>query len=223
MTLEHIQNTGKFIGDLRRILSNKPDTLVFFQIPDTVRILQEIAFWDIYYEHCSYFSPGSLARLFRRNGFQIIDLKKGYNNQYLMIVAKLGMDQNAPLDIEEEPSSLRLDVENFVRSYEVGVSEWRQRLDDLCQARKRIIVWGASSKAVSFLTTLNIKEEVRYAVDINPLKAGTYIAGTGHRIVSPEFVVEDKPDVVIIMNPVYIQEIDGILRNFRVDAQLLSM
>jgi hypothetical protein len=28
--------------------------------------LKEVAFWDIYYEHCSYFSPGSLAATFRR-------------------------------------------------------------------------------------------------------------------------------------------------------------
>ena len=44
--------------------------MVFFELPDTERVLTEAAFWDIYYEHCSYFTPGSLARLFRRTGFE---------------------------------------------------------------------------------------------------------------------------------------------------------
>jgi 2-polyprenyl-3-methyl-5-hydroxy-6-metoxy-1,4-benzoquinol methylase len=223
MTLEHIQNTGEFIGNLHQILSNKPDTVVFFQVPDTVRILREIAFWDIYFEHCSYFSPVSLAHLFRRNGFEIIDQEKDYDDQYLMIVAKPGTNRYVSPNIGEDLLSLHRDVEYFIERYQTGIKEWRDRLDVLCQAGKRIVLWGASSKAVSFLTTLKIKEEVKYAVDINPLKAGTFIAGTGHGIVTPEFLIEDKPDVVIIMNPVYTQEIDGILKNIGVDAELLSL
>ncbi len=33
------------------------------------------------------------------------------------------------------------------------------------------------------------------------------MAGTGQEIVSPAFLVDYKPDVVIIMNPVYLDEI----------------
>ena len=43
------------------------DTVVLFELPDVARVLEEAAFWDIYYEHCSYFIAGSLARLFRRD------------------------------------------------------------------------------------------------------------------------------------------------------------
>ena len=72
MTLEHIQDTAKFVGMIGRVLEDKSNVTVFFQVPDVVRILREMAFWDIYYEHCSYFSLGSLARLFRKNGFDVI-------------------------------------------------------------------------------------------------------------------------------------------------------
>ena len=47
------------------------NTVVVFEIPDNTRVLQEQAFEDIYYEHCSYFSPGTLARLFRDSGFEV--------------------------------------------------------------------------------------------------------------------------------------------------------
>jgi len=70
MTLEHIPDTCSFLNMIRHTLSDHTDTIVFFQVPDVMRILRDLAFWDIYYEHCSYFSSGSLARLFRKCGFE---------------------------------------------------------------------------------------------------------------------------------------------------------
>ena len=46
---------------------------MFFELPDVMRELCEGAFWDLYYEHCTYFSCGSLARLFRATGFEVLD------------------------------------------------------------------------------------------------------------------------------------------------------
>ena len=64
-TLEHIAPTGRFLRTIRNVIGDRSDTVVLFELPDAVRILREGAFWDINYEHCSYFSPGSLSRLFR--------------------------------------------------------------------------------------------------------------------------------------------------------------
>ncbi|MFQ5760309.1 MAG: class I SAM-dependent methyltransferase, partial [Acidiferrobacterales bacterium] len=74
MTLEHIQDTAAFVSMVRRSSADRANTIVFFQVPDVTRILREMAFWDIYYEHCSYFAQGSLARLFQHCGFNVIDV-----------------------------------------------------------------------------------------------------------------------------------------------------
>ena len=88
MTLEHIHQTGDFVKMVRRSIGEQAETTVFFQVPDTSRILKDLAFWDMYYEHCSYFTLGSLARLFRDCDFEVIDLWKDYDDQYLMIEAR---------------------------------------------------------------------------------------------------------------------------------------
>ena len=88
MTLEHIPKVGEFVETVRRSVGDNPETVVFFQIPNARYVLCDVAFWDIYYEHCSYFTKGSLARLFRRSGFDIIDLWTAYDDQYLMIEAR---------------------------------------------------------------------------------------------------------------------------------------
>ncbi len=77
---------------------------------------------------------------------------------------------------------------------------------------QRAVVWGSGSKAVSYLTTLGITDELEYVVDVNPHKYGKFLAGTGHEIVAPKFLVEYQPDVVIVMNPVYCEEIGASLK-----------
>ncbi len=75
---------------------------------------------------------------------------------------------------------------------------------------------------MAFLTTLGNWYEVAYAVDINPLKHGTFMAGTGQEVVSPETLRDYKPDAVIVMNPVYCREIGEQLEGLGVKAELLT-
>lgn len=223
MTLEHIQDTANFVGMIGGMLQDKPDTLVFFQVPDVVRILRETAFWDIYYEHCSYFSLGSLARLFRQAGFGIVDLEKGYDNQYLMITVKPGEKTHTSFDEENDLNSLEHDIASFAAKHNQKIVDWKNKLESIHKRGKRAVIWGASSKGVAFLTTLKIFNEIQYAVDINPNKRNTYMAGTGQKIVSPEFLREYKPDFVIIMNPIYNDEIELLLNDLGVNAKLLNV
>jgi 2-polyprenyl-3-methyl-5-hydroxy-6-metoxy-1,4-benzoquinol methylase len=40
MTLEHIPAPAEFVGMVRKSIGNRPDVIVFFQVPDVTRILQ---------------------------------------------------------------------------------------------------------------------------------------------------------------------------------------
>src|SRR5260370_30832480 len=83
-TLEHISPVAEFVGMIKRTIKN-PDTAVLFELPDVARVLEEVEFWDIYYEHCSYFSLVSMARLFRRSAVYIIQLATDIEDQYLLL------------------------------------------------------------------------------------------------------------------------------------------
>ncbi len=52
-TLEHISGVRSFMEDVRRSIGDRTDTAVLFELPDVRRVLEEVAFWDVYYEHCS--------------------------------------------------------------------------------------------------------------------------------------------------------------------------
>jgi SAM-dependent methyltransferase len=224
MTLEHIPNVAEFIQTVRRSIGDRKETVIFFQIPDTRRVLRECAFWDIYYEHCSYFSPGSLARLFRSCGFDVMNLGTEYDDQYLMIEARIGNGRTESTQpVEESPEELHREVLSFMERVEEIVDGWRSRMRELKSSGRRAVIWGGGSKGVAFLTKLGMVDEISYAVDINPYKRGTYMAGTGQEIVLPEFLRSYGPDVVVVMNPIYCDEIRADLTKLDVHAELLPI
>lgn len=224
MTLEHIPNTAEFIATVRRSVGDRIATAVFFQIPEVMRILKERAFWDIYYEHCSYFSPGSLARLFRRCGFDVLKLWKGYDDQYLMIEAKPRTGGALPpLSQENDIEEVKREVADFTLHIQQFIETWEKRLQGFVRDGKKAVIWGGGSKGVAFLTKLNVRDQIQYAVDINPYKHGTFMAGTGQEIVSPKFLQTYRPDIVIVMNPIYCDEIRGDLKTLGVPAEIIPI
>jgi len=224
MTLEHIPQTADFVRMVRQAIETQTETIIFFQVPDMVRILREVAFWDIYYEHCSYFSAASLARLFLRCGFEILHLTSDYNGQYLMIEAGLNSTiNNTPSDMGNDLNTLRQDVTDFAQRCPLQVKAWQHKLYEFAQHNRRVVIWGGGSKGVAFLTTVGLHSEIEFVVDINPRKHNTFIAGTGQEIVGPEFLKEYKPEVVIVMNPIYCTEIQQELDRLGVKAELLPV
>ncbi len=224
MTLEHIDRTAEFVSMVRRSIQSNKDVVVYFQIPDVIRILNERAFWDIYYEHCSYFSSGSLSRLFIRCGFEVIDLKRGYQDQYLMIEARPAdrAQFDIPVLVETVPQLKQLAEDFAIRVLE-DQRRWRKKIKQLYSMGKKIIIWGGGSKGVAFLTTLGIVDEIKYVVDINPKKKDTYMAGTGQRIVLPEYLKEYRPDVVIVMNSIYRTDIEKDLSMMGLNPDIINV
>ncbi len=223
-TLEHIGPTADFMQTLCRTVGDRKETLLIFELPDVMRVLAEGAFWDIYYEHCTYFTAGSLARLFRASGFEIDDLYLDYDDQYIILTAYPADGPTLPvLDREDDLASLTEAFEQFSPKCSDRIAYWRNTVSRLADERRKVVIWGSGSKGVAFLTTLKLTGLIEYIVDINPYRHGKYMPGTGHEIVSPEFLTGYRPDTIIVMNPVYCDEIQSDLDRLNVKADLLAV
>lgn len=223
-TLEHIDRTKDFVDMVRRALGGQSDVTVFFELPDVVRELRDGAFWDLYYEHCSYFGPGSLARVFRGSGFEVDRVWREYGDQYLMLTATPAHGPTQPrLAAEDDLEEMTGLVEGFRETCARSLSRWHALLREAKAEDRRIALWGGGSKAVSFLTTLGASDEVALIVDVNPHKHGKFLPGTGYETVSPERLRDERPDLVIVMNPIYVEEIRSELRRLEMDAEVLVL
>lgn len=207
--LEHIYQPAAFAQSLRRTIGSRKNTVVFCEVPNLAYILRDTAIWDIIYEHISYFSPHSLGELFTRNGFNTLNLAEAYEGQFLYIEAA---PREAGRPTPDAPyatpvAALTNQVLGFAQRSQEKLAGWQQQLDALRAAGKRAVVWGAGSKGISFLNMLHVQDEIQYVIDINPRKRNKFITGAGQQIVPPEFLGQYRPDTVIVMNPIYRQEI----------------
>lgn len=223
LILQDIQPVREYVKMVRKAVGDRPEVVVFFQTLETFRILRELAFWDIHYTNCSYFSSGSLGRLFRACGFDVLDLWTDFDGQYLMIEARPGVSGPLvpPLPQENDVQDLLPLAGYFSQAIKQKVGIWRMRLQEFHRSGLKSVLWDGGSKSVAFLTTLGISNEIQYVVDDNPYRYGTFIPGTGQQIISPDFLKEYHPDVVIVMNQVFVEEIRSKLLEMNLSPDLL--
>ena len=222
MTLEHIANPRPLLAAVRRTADLRVDPIIFFQIPDTSRILTDCAFEDIYYEHCSYFTSTSLVHLFEEFGFSISRVEAVYGGQYLTLEAgiQVAPDRTRSNEVLQTHTAL---TRSFSSRALEKINEWRHRLDRRAESLSRVAVWGSGSKAVAFLSAVSRDSAVEYVVDINPMRRGHFMPRSGHEIVGPEDLVARPPDTVIIMNSIYRDEVLDTLDDLDLSPDVLTL
>ena len=65
--------------------------------------------------------------------------------------------------------------------------------------------------------------EIDAIVDINPFRHGKWLAGIGKQVEAPESLVGYAPDLVVIMNPIYLDEIRGRLETMGISAEATAV
>jgi hypothetical protein len=222
-TLEHVRDPMDLLGPIRRSMGGRANVPLFIEVPNASRILDECFVWDIVYEHTSYFTPSSLAVTLERAGFDVFDLQETFEGQFLTAFARPGGRRNNRPGGGTGGNGDELSVARFVAGYAETLERWKLRLDQLGSSGKRTILWGAGSKGITFLNSFDTRKVIGAVVDVNPRKDGMFVAGTGHPIVSPRGLAAIRPDMVLVVNPVYREEIHGTLQGLGLDPEIETL
>lgn len=217
--LEHVEEPFEFMTGLRRTLGDRHDTIVVFEVPNALDMLQRADLWDVIYEHPIYFTPLSLDRLLRSAGFDVHRVRPGYEGLFLIIEAS--PSAGPPKELESLGHLVKDEVEGFAAAYAERLKRWGRHLEEIKEKGQRAVLWGAGARGDTFLNAIGIHDEIAMVVDLNPRKWGKHMAGTGQAIHSPEDLRALKPDVVVIANEIYKEEIGQSLRNMGINAEIL--
>ena len=222
--LEHLNNPASFLNALRQMLVHSPNASVFFAVPNAKKSFEEGDYTDIIYEHVSYFTVPSLYFLFSQCGFDVTEIMESKNAIFDSIyVAATREKRRKPiykLNSQSAPNRIEFVTFSFGSKSKRIIENHMQRVKGLLNKGKRVILWGGGARGVTILNIIK-DSRIEYAVDINPRKQGMYIPGTGQSIVAPNFLVDYKPDYVIVANPAYENEIRQIISNLGIEPKFI--
>jgi SAM-dependent methyltransferase len=223
--IEHVPQPAQMIETLRIAIGRRANCSIFFETPDFNWILRNLVYWDIFYEHCSLFTPGSLARLYASKGFDTTHLTTVFGGQYMWAEAVPSVRQEGNIQTRvDEVDELIANIDYFSTHYHRKMEENRALIQEIAQSGKRAVIWGAGAKGVTYLNSMGIAPRViPYVVDINPRKQGKFMAGTGQEIVAPTFLSSFNPAIILVMNPNYAEEIRTDISNLGLSPEIILL
>lgn len=217
--IEHVPDPLDLLFNVKKALKSSLRGSLFIETPCVEWIFSHLAFWDFFYEHCSYFTERSLANALNMAGFQLNNVCHVFEGQYLWIEASLS-DR-----IYEQPSSehkLVTEALTFGEKETKMIQSFRSSVKTIGPGG--IALWGAASKGVTIANLVDANRElISCLVDMNPNKQGCFVPVTGHPIVSPQDSILMGVKTAIVVNPNYFEEINNFVTSHKLDLNLINI
>lgn len=219
--LEHVPDPVRLLGAMARCLD--ADGVAYLEVPDGGYLVDRVALWDVIYEHVHHVTAPALHQLAARAGLRLARVGTAFGDQFLWADAVPAPD--AAVDAPpRDAAAVEAIVDRSVRFGERAgaLLERAAEVVDDAVAAGPVVLWGAGSKGVSFLTMVEGAERVRAAVDINPHKRGRHVPVSGHPVVAPADLVGEPPATVIVLNPNYVDEIGKQLADLGLPSRVVT-
>lgn len=220
-TLEHIADVAGFLRAVHEWASRRAERVVLFEVPAAERIFAECAFWDVYYEHCCYFTSETLARAFAAAGFDVRRTARVYDGQYLLLEAKAHTG-GRPLSTPPMDTNAAALCSAFGERATRAIAQARRAVEKIRSMASPVVLWQGAAKTVGYLTALNSPGLVDCAVDVSPGRQNMFLPGSGLPVYAPEALRRLKPRFVVLMNRVYFDEVAALLGAMDVGSRLLT-
>ena len=207
--MPHVPNLNDFVNGLKMILNN--DGILIIQFSAYLLKLIELNEFDmIYHEHFSYFSLGTLKKIFSELKLKIFDAEElsihgGSLRLYIIHEENNSYQKSTRVDqiLEKEKQFGLLETstyDNFTKNIQNVKQDICNFFAEARKENKKIVCYGAPAKGNTLLNFCGIgKDFIEYTVDKNPHKQELFLPGTHIPIYSPEKVLSTKPDYLLIL------------------------
>jgi SAM-dependent methyltransferase len=218
--IEHVGPIGAFLRELHAIARACGEPVTLLETPSFEWIAKNVCFWDVFYEHCNYFSLPCLAYLSGLAGFEIADQRLAFGGQYQILVLKVTAEKGGTMPLSPAVSKDG-SLSHFAKQAETQLQQMETRLV-AAGARKGWAIWGAGAKGVSLVNRLR-RLPPQYVIDSNPAKQGGVVPGSKVSVIAPNDARILPLHLILIANPNYADEIKAVLTQRGYQNQVLTL
>jgi SAM-dependent methyltransferase len=206
--LAHVPQLNDFIAGIASLL--RPMGSVTIEFPHLLKLIEHVEFDTIYHEHYSYFSLYAIEQAFSRHKLRIYDVQSlsTHGGSLRIFAAHAGRsdleDSDALRAVRADESAAGLSGLPAYRQFAQRVSECRHSLLQFLAGAKRdgklVAAYGAAAKGNTLLNFCGVTaQDIPFVADRNPHKQKKLLPGSHIPVVSPEELLQAKPDYVLIL------------------------
>ena len=202
----HVPNINDFTLGLKKIL--KKSGTITLEFPHILQLIKFNQFDTIYHEHFSYLSLYAVNAIFKKFDLRIYRVEElGVHGGSLRIYGchndhSIKTDDSFVYILKKEIlfGINRINIyEDFQKKVKLTSQNFLNFLNSEHNYGKKIAAYGAAAKGNTILNYLNIKDDkIMFVCDAAKSKQNKYMPGSHIPILSPEQILIDKPDFVII-------------------------
>ncbi|WP_432240067.1 methyltransferase domain-containing protein [Herbaspirillum robiniae] len=205
--LAHVPDINDFVGGMSALLA--PQGMVTVECPHLLNLIAQSQFDTIYHEHFSYLSLVAVERVMRAQGLRVVDVEElpTHGGSLRIYACHIGAA------IEATPAvAAMLARERAFGLEDIGAYAGFQHKAEEIKAQllaflleqkrlgKKVLAYGAAAKGNTLLNYSGVHPDLLGLVaDAAPSKQDKYMPGSHIPIVSPQRLLAEKPDVVLIL------------------------
>jgi hypothetical protein len=199
----NIDDLFSFVEALEYLMHD--ESVLIVESSYLIDMVENMVFDFIYHEHLSYLSISPLIKFFKKFNMKLIKVEgistKGGSLRYYWAKnkSKRSKDHSVSEALNNE-ILYNLSLERFT-IYQQQIDSTKDKFLEVVtrQSYKNIAGYGASATSTTLISHFELNNVVKYLVDDNPGKIGTYSPGYHIPVHSPEIFDNEPPESIIIL------------------------
>ena len=200
----HADDLKSMAESMKKLI--KPEGKIIIEVQYLLNTIKDLTFDNIYHEHTNYWSLTTLNRFFENLELKIFDVEEinthgGSIRVYISKEKDIEIKNSVNELLEKEEKFGLKEISTYLdfgKKVENLKKEVVKNLKNLKKKYLNIVGYGAPAKASTTLNYFNIKEEIEFIVEDNPLKHGKFIPGVNISIVSKK-KIKDKNSAILVL------------------------
>lgn len=205
--LEHVLNLKEFLIAVRGFMHERSTLII--EVPSILEILRNHHIDGMTHPHVSMFSVTSLEHMLREVGLFLHDVATVPTDggSILMWWKTVQGEPSASVLLQRKAEEMRglrkADTYRALQAHFDATSAAMGEFAGVLRRGKPCVGYGAGAKGSAILNWFGLTDAIPVVVDRAPAKVGTWVPGTGQRVVSMEEALALDPEWFAILAPTH--------------------